>query len=444
MLENAIKKALYNLCIQANTQLPESVLDKIKLAYEKEKDLLKKENLANILINAQMAYDKKMALCQDTGQVLVFVKGSPKLIPENLNEIINESVKNAYEENFYRKSVVKNALERKNTKTNTPCIIYTQIQNTNTLSIELLIKGAGSENVSKTAMLSPTATENDIQKFVLETIASAGTRGCPPYFIGVGIGGTMEYAGLLSKKALIIEKSPYEVLENSIKEKCENVLDVKIIFDFTHIACMPVAVTINCHSERFSRCEIKENGEINFEERKRPEFSLEEPLKNKLKIHSSEVEKLRNLKIGDEILLSGEIYTARDMAHKRLVEMLEKGEKLPFELKDKIIFYAAPCPSIIKGCSNSIGPTTSSRMDKFTPTLYQNGLLATIGKGERSKEVEKAITDNKGIYFTAQGGVACYFSQHITKTETIAFEDLAPEAICKLEVKDIPLLVSII
>ena len=143
------------------------------------------------------------------------------------------------------------------------------------------------------------------------------------------------------------------------------------------------------------------------------------------------------------MLLSGEIYTARDMAHKRLVEMIKRGEKLPFDLKDKIIFYAGPCPCKEPCVIGSIGPTTSSRMDKYTPIFYENGIVATIGKGERSEEVKKSIKENKGIYFTAIGGIACLFAEKFVKKELIAFEDLGTEAIYRFEIKDLPLIVNI-
>lgn len=452
-----IEDVVYKLCVQANTILPDDIFTKILDAYNSEKNPDAKQALGIILENAKMAYEKRMPLCQDTGQVLVFVKGSCKYIPGNINEMINNSVSKVYEENFYRKSIVKNAVfDRINTKTNTPCIIYTEITDNEELEIEILLKGGGSENVSTTSTLSPTATEDEIIEFVVSAVKKAGAKACPPYFIGIGIGGTMEYSGILSKKALLLEENIDENHKN-LAEKIKNeinklnigaaglggastALDTKILTDFTHIACMPVAITINCHSSRHAKCKIKENEIIYF---------LQDRVKNYtpdygnfsdfVKVNTSNIEKLKSLKQGQKVLLSGEIYTARDVAHKRLVEMIEKDEKLPLDLKDKIIFYAGPCP-----CSNdciigSIGPTTSSRMDKYAPILYKNGVLATIGKGERSEEVKKVIKQVGGLYFTAIGGVACYLSEKFKSKELIAFEDLGTEAICKFEVEDLPL-----
>jgi len=474
-----IEEIVYNLCVQANTVLPDDVFDKILNAYESETNDDAKQALGLILTNAQMAAEKKMPLCQDTGQVLVFVRG--KCIPENINEIINNAVAKAYKENYFRQSVVKNALyERTNTKTNTPCIIYTEVTNSE-FEIELLIKSGGSENVCATQMLSPSATEDEITEFVVSVVKKAGAKACPPYFIGVGIGGTMEYAGLLSKKALLLEENfdsvkaqskphdggiaipPYAEDNKNLAKKIKTeinkleigaaglggastALDVKILTDFTHIACMPVAVTLNCHSMRHAKWNEKwkmENGKCEKEIGNR-KWEIETVLKSKTdkistKIHAFEIDKLKSLEIGQNILLSGEIYTARDMAHKRLLEMIEKDEELPFDLKDKIIFYAGPCPCSEDCVVGSIGPTTSSRMDKYAPIFYKKGVLATIGKGERSEEVQKALKETGGLYFTLIGGIACYLSEKFKKKELIAFEDLGTEAIYKFEVEDLPL-----
>jgi len=451
-----IEDAIYNLCVEANTTLNDDVFNKILNAYNSEENVDAKQALGLILTNAKMAQEKKMPLCQDTGQVLVFVKG--KCFPEYLNDDINKGVERAYEENFYRKSVVQNAIfDRQNTKTNTPCIIYTKIADIEGLEIELLLKGAGSENVSAIEMLPPTSSEDEILEFIVSVVKKAGSKACPPYFIGIGIGGTIEHAGLLSKKTLLLEKNideKHEELASKIKNAINKLgigvaglggnstaLDVKILTDFTHIACMPVAVTINCHSSRHAKCILDEFNPQKTKDSKIQSFNL--PLNeisiDHMRVNTSEIEKLKSLKKGDNILLSGTIYTARDMAHKRLVELIEKGEELPFDLKNSIIFYAGPCPCSGDCIVGSIGPTTSSRMDKFAPVLYKNGVLATIGKGERSDKVKESIKETGGLYFTVIGGIACYLSEKFIKKELIAFEDLGTEAIYKFEVKELPL-----
>lgn len=458
-----IEDAVYNLCVEANTTLNDDVFAKLQSAYDTEENSNAKSALLLILKNAKMAYENKMPLCQDTGQVLVFVKG--KCFPEGLKTAINSGVEKAYKENFYRQSVVKNAIfNRTNTKTNTPCIIYTEITDSNELEIELLIKGGGSENVSVASMLSPTSTEAEIVEFVTSAVEKAGAKGCPPYFIGVGIGGTIEYAGILSKKALLLEENiddNHNNLADSIKKSVNNLkigaagyggsstaVDVKVLTDFTHIACMPVAVTINCHSSRHAKCKIYENGVTYYSQNLVKNYKLEvEDFSDFINLNTSDISKLKLLQAGQKVLLSGEIYTARDMAHKRLIEMMENNEKLPFDLKDKIIFYAGPCPSN-PDCQDcvvgSIGPTTSARMDKFAPILYKAGVLATIGKGARSEEVKASIKQTGGLYFTIIGGIACYLSKKFVKKELIAFADLGTEAVYRFEVKDLPVRVEIV
>lgn len=460
-----IEKAVYDLCVQANTALPDEIFEKLLNAYENETSQDAKQAIGLILKNAKMAYEKKMPLCQDTGQVLVFVRGRVKLIPNNINEIINNAVAKSYEENYFRKSVVRNALfDRANTKNNTPCVIYTEITDSKDLEIEVLLKGAGCENVSVTEMLSPTATEEEIVEFVVASVKKAGSRGCPPYFLGIGIGGTMEYAGILSKKALLLEDSDIDENHKNLAKKIKDAvnklkigaaglggastaLSVKILTDFTHIACMPTAVTVNCHSSRHAKCTISESGNVKVKDLSKivqnPEFKIPtQELEGFIKVNANDINALKSLKEGQKVLLSGEIYTARDMAHKRIVKMIEDGKQLPFDLKDKIIFYAGPCPSC-EGCvTNSIGPTTASRMDKFAPALYNEGVLATIGKGERSEEVKKTVKQVGGLYFTVIGGIACLLAERFINRELVAFEDLGTEAIYKFEVKELPLRVD--
>jgi len=453
-----IEDAIYDLCVEANTSLPEDVFAKILNAYNDEKNSDAKQVLGLILENAKMAYEKKMPLCQDTGQVLVFAKGKGKCFVDGFNKAINDGVNRAYEENFYRKSVVKNAIfDRENTKTNTPCLIYAEIADVDGLEIEIMLKGGGSENVSAAQMLSPTACEDEIVEFVTSVVKKAGSKACPPYFIGLGIGGTFEHAALLSKKALLIEENIDENHTN-LAQKIKNsinaleigpaglggsntTLDVKILTDFTHIACMPVAVSINCHSVRHAKMILEENGKRKKEKGSNLSTNrlIDLSTSSSTKIHTSDINQLKSLKPGQNVLLSGEIYTARDMAHKRLVEMIEKGEKLPFDLKNSIIFYAGPCPCSESCVVGSIGPTTSARMDKYASILYENGVLATIGKGERSLEVEKTIKQVGGLYFTVVGGIACYLAEKFIKKELVCFEDLGTEAVYRFNVEDFPL-----
>ena len=150
---------------------------------------------------------------------------------------------------------------------------------------------------------------------------------------------------------------------------------------------------------------------------------------------------ISQLNISDKVLLSGCLFTARDAAHKRMVEIIQRGEKLPLDLAETTLFYCGPSPARPGNVCGAIGPTTSSRMDVYTPILIQNGLRVMIGKGERSLEVQKAIMDFGAVYFIMSGGISAYLSQHIVSCETFLWQELGPEAIYKLWVKDIPVYV---
>lgn len=438
-----IKEAVYNLCVIANTTIEKPFYEKILGLYNSTGD----EKYALILQNIEISHKKSRPLCQDTGQVVLFVKvgQNVQISGENLENALNNAVAKAYEENFYRKSVVSNAIfERKNTKTNTPAIIYTEISSGDEIEINLLVKGAGSENYGAVKMFNPADTKEEIFEFIKETIQKAGERACPPLVLGIGAGGTMDYVALLSKKAFF---SPMSAAEIALKKEllgyldgCE-VLDAKILTAPTHIASLPVAVTLNCHCMRHSGCVISENG-IKYKNTDYTPGAIERKTGG-LKINTCEIEKIRALNSGGEVLLSGEIYTARDAAHARIKEMLENGQKLPLELKNKIIFYAGPCPAAPDEVIGPIGPTTSARMDKYTDLMLKNGVIAMIGKGERSKESSKLIKSHNARYFTAYGGIASLLAGCVKNAEVVAFEDLGAEAVFRLEVENLPLKVNL-
>lgn len=452
-----IKSAVYKLCFNANTCLNAELYSKFVGKYNTTRNQKLKNILKSILQNAKIAYDKKRPLCQDTGQVVVFLEigQGVSITGEYIEDVINSAVEACYADNFFRKSVVKNAVfNRSNTNTNTPVIIHTQIVPGEEIRIKVLIKGAGSENKSRSEMLLPTADEDEIIKKIGDFITEAGVNACPPMIVGVGIGGTAEKSALLAKKSLTAdfftnaEQEFSEKIKKYVNEKTElnyddcYVLDVKTLTFPTHIACLPVSVCINCHSDRYSSCTIC--GEEIVYKHKTPDFiEIEDSDFEAEEINSKDVEKIKNLKTGDNVLLSGEVYVARDMAHKRLKEMSERGELLPFSMKNKIIFYAGPCPNAPGEVIGSIGPTTAGRMDKYATEFYDNGVLATIGKGSRNKAVEEAIKRNGAKYFTVIGGVAALLAEKITRNEIIAFKDLGTEALYKLEVKKLPVTVAI-
>ncbi len=416
---------IYKMAHDANIYLPKCVYENIKKCnFDK--------NIKNEIIkNAYLAEKKKRPLCQDCGQVVVFLEVGQniKLEGEFIDDIINKAVSASYKDNFFRKSVVLDAFrERENTKTNTPVIIHHKIIKEDRINILLSLKGGGAENTSQIKMFNPTASEDEIKEFVKKAAESAIKYSCPPISVGVGIGGVLETACTLAKKALF-EGERYDL-------NMDGVFDAHILTTSTHIANMPVCVNINCHSSRFKRASIIFEGENCTVAYENDKADLEDVKINTdyRTLNTDNLEEFKTLKIGDKILLSGTIYTARDAAHKKLVELINNNKKLPFDLKNSFIFYAGPAPKKEDEIIGPVGPTTSKRMDKYSEILYKKGVFGTIGKGGR--EV------NRGLYFTATGGVACLLQDCVLSSELVAFEYLGTEAIYKLNVKNLPLTVK--
>lgn len=417
-----IYEAVYNALIIANTRLDLETYNKVEVSNCKIKN--------EILKNAYLAYKNQRPLCQDTGQVVVFLNVGQNVVLEGefIYNAINKAVSDCYKDNFFRKSTVKDAVfDRTNTGDNTPAIIHTNFVEGNEVSILIGIKGGGSENMARLKMMNPTSSLDDIYDFVKETVLLAGENACPPMTVGIGAGGTAEVACTLAKLALFKGK-PVDLI-------LDNVLDVKILTTSTHIASLPVCVNINCHSVREIEIKIKED-KIYYDLKDYTPIKIENE-QEAIKVNSGDIETLKSLKTGDKILLTGKIYTARDMAHKRLYNSILNNEKLPIDIKNAIIFYAGPCPKKENEVIGPIGPTTSKRMDKFAPLLYENGVIATIGKGQR--------TFSGGyLYLKATGGVALLYQQSIKSAKIVAYEDLGTEAIYELEVSNMPLTVEIL
>ncbi len=433
-----ISDAVYKLCAGANTIYSKDLYKKI-LAHMRDDESLKYKL---ILENIKLAYETKRPLCQDTGQVIVFVK-----IPQNvqfcgddINAAVNDGVKRAYTEFYFRKSVVKDALfDRENTKDNTPAIVYYEFGGED-IKIDVLVKGAGAENYSAVKMFKPSDSEDEICDYICESVNTAGEKVCPPVVLGIGIGGTMEYAALLSKKAFFCEQSTStESLKEKLRNRLNNVLlDAKVLTAPTHIASLPVAVTINCHCTRHASCIIR-NEEI-FYNQESPDFVKTDIDLKAVKVKTNELYKLRSIAGGSNILLSGEIYTARDAAHARFFDIWKNNKEFPVILKDKIIFYAGPCPAAPGEIIGPVGPTTSMRMNKYADLTF-NVLqaAAVIGKGECPPMIREFASMTKGRYLTAVGGVSCVLSKCVERSEIVAFDDLGAEAVYKLIVKDLPL-----
>ena len=470
-----IKKAVYNLCKYANQNLSFQVYSDLINSYESEVNQEKKEELLSIIKNADIAQETNRPLCQDTGQVILFITLGQdiKIINGDLKDSIYEAVKTCYEKEYYRKSVVKDALlNRDNTLTNTPCVIYFDIVKGNNIKIKLILKGAGCENQSFTHMFNPTVSQDEIIDLIFERVKERGKKSCPPLYIGIGIGGTSDYSAILAKESFFEEDydldckeyEDYNKIEknkfiNKLQKRFDDyeknfVLGIKLKTSFTHIACLPVSVSINCHSLRHSSCNIIDGKNIIYDYNDFKSYKETDKDINTLsqkEIFTDNIEAIRNLKTGERVLLSGEIYTARDVAHKRLCDIIkrlmdkekvsETEREIVEELKGKIIFYAGPCPANKEKQEviGPIGPTTSQRMDKFAICLYDFGVVGTIGKGNRDKKVIESIKKNRAIYFTVTGGIASLLANRVKKSEIIAYKELQSEAIRKLTIEKLPL-----
>ena len=413
-----IYKAVYNLIEIANTNLPGNIYSKLS-----EFNYSGKEN---ILKNAYIAQKNMRPLCQDTGQVVIFLEAGQDIIFSGnyIEDEINRAVSDCYKNKFYRKSTVKDAIfNRANKEDNTPAIIHTKIVKGDEINILLGIKGGGAENMTTLKMFNPTADFNEIMDYAKECAINAGENACPPMTIGIGAGGCAETAAILAKKALFAR----DIVDIEIP----NVFETKILTAPTHIACLPVCINLSCHSLRHANAKITD-GKILYKDKIQKYKDIE--IKTDAKeIYTSDIEALNSLQSGENILLTGTIFTARDAAHKRLVEMIKENKILPLDLSGKILFYAGPCPAKEGEIIGPVGPTTSKRMDKFAPVLYEKGVIATIGKGDRT------IKGLNKLYLKAQGGIACVLQQCIKKCEIICFEDLGAEAIYKLEIEKMPL-----
>ncbi|MBQ2644677.1 fumarate hydratase [bacterium] len=443
-----LKDVVYNLCLKAGQELSKYPYEKILKAYKRNKSA----KLARILQNAEKAKNIQRPLCQDTGTVHVFLKiGNEVSFSSNPIDAINEGVKKCYTEKFFRKSIVENEfISGKNLETNTPALINIEYVNGNFVEINILLKGAGCDNVSEIQMLLPTIQENELVDFIANKILEKGQNACPPLFVSVAMGTGAESVMTEAEKGYFKEKSDLPEIRDKIYQKvCENadkkyenfyLADLKLTAKPHHMASLPIAIAFNCHSLRIASACIKDDKIIYSDTVEI--FEKITPKKEKLKeINVNDREELKNLKEGEEVLLTGKILIARDAAHKRMLEYKKQNKKMPFDLKDSVIFYAAPCSSAPKEIVGPIGPTTASRMDKFLKEFPE--ISATLGKGNRSKEAADFIRKNHSVYFEIEGGIATLLSSCFKKYEVIAFKDLSTEAVSLAYVEKLPAKVSI-
>ena len=446
------------------------------LAYEKETNKSAKNAIAQILINSKMCALGKRPICQDTGIVNVFIEVGMEIQWEadlSLEEMVNEGVRRAYNDpdNRLRASIVSDPLfTRKNTQDNTPAVIHTKIVPGTELGIVVAAKGCGSENKAKFSVLNP---DDNLTDWVMRTIPTMGAGWCPPGIIGIGVGGTAEKAMLMAKSSLmeaidineLQEKNQHTDIEalridlfNRINELgigaqglggLTTVLDVKIHDYPTHAASQPVAMIPNCAATRHVHFTLDGSGVAELPEVDiglYPDLEMDVSQYTKVDLDSLTREQMQDWNIGDTLLLTGTLITGRDAAHKRLNMMIESGEGLPkgVNFKNKFIYYVGPVDPVGDEVIGPAGPTTATRLDKFTDMMLENtGILGMIGKAERGESAIQSIKKHKASYLIAVGGAAYLISKSIKKAKIVAFEDIGMEAIYELEVKDMPVTVAV-
>jgi fumarate hydratase class I len=456
---------------------PADYIAHLARAYEREQSPAAKDAIAQILTNSRMSATGHRPICQDTGIVNVFLKVGMDVRFEgftgSLEDAINEGVRRGYNhpDNTLRASVVADPqFDRKNTKDNTPAVIFTQLVPGNTVDVTVAAKGGGSENKSKFVMLNPS---DSLVDWVLKTVPTMGAGWCPPGMLGIGIGGTAEKAMLMAKESLMDDIDMYELLQRGPKNKTEElrlelyekvnalgigaqglgglttVLDIKIKMYPTHAASKPVAMIPNCAATRHAHFVMDGSGAIYLDP---PSLDLwpdvnwtpDEKKSKRVNLDTLTKEEVASWKPGETLLLNGKMLTGRDAAHKRIQDMLAEGEKLPVDFSNRVIYYVGPVDPVRDEAVGPAGPTTSTRMDKFTEMmLAQTGLIAMIGKAERGPVAIEAIRKHKSAYLMAVGGAAYLVSKAIKKAKVVGFEDLGMEAIYEFDVVDMPVTVAV-
>ncbi|HDO1324764.1 TPA: fumarate hydratase [Aeromonas veronii] len=448
-----------------------------KAAYDREANPAAKDALAQILINSRMSAEGHRPLCQDTGIVTCFVKIGMQVQWDSdmtVQEMVDEGTRRAYTnpDNPLRASVLADpAGSRKNTKDNAPAVVHIDMIPGNKVEVSIAAKGGGSENKSKMVMLNPS---DDIVEWVLKTVPTMGAGWCPPGMLGIGIGGTAEKAAVLAKEALmehidiqeLIARGPQtteEKLRVELYDKVNKlgigaqglgglttVLDVKVKSAPTHAASKPVVMIPNCAATRHVHFELDGSGPAELTPPKLsdwPEITREAG-GNVRRVNVDGITKaeLASWKSGDTVLLSGKILTGRDAAHKRIADMLARGEGLPegVDFTNRFIYYVGPVDAVRDEVVGPAGPTTSTRMDKFTDMMLgETGLIGMIGKSERGPKTVESIKQHKAVYLMAVGGAAYLVAKAIKKARVVAFADLGMEAIYEFEVEDMPVTVAV-
>jgi fumarate hydratase class I len=455
---------------------PKDFIDAVHEAYLKEESKAAKDAMAQILINSRMCAEGHRPICQDTGIVTVFLEIGMDVRFEDatmgIEDIANEGVRRAYmnPDNILRASILEDPDgARRNTKDNTPAVIHVKLVPGNTVDVNVAAKGGGSEAKSKFAMLNPS---DSVVDWVLEQIPKMGAGWCPPGMLGIGIGGTAEKAMMIAKEALLEPVNIQELQARGAETRSEElrlelfdkvnklgigaqglgglttVVDIKVADYPTHAANKPVAIIPNCAATRHAHFVLDGSGPVSLPAPKLedwPEITWEiGDGVRRVNMNDVTPEMVKDWQPGETVLLSGKMLTGRDAAHKRMVDMINKGEELPVDLKGRFIYYVGPVDPVRNEVVGPAGPTTATRMDKFTRTvLEETGLLGMIGKAERGPMAIEAIRDNEAVYLMAVGGAAYLVSQAIKGAEVVGFADLGMEAIYEFDVVDMPVTVAV-
>ncbi|GLR70282.1 fumarate hydratase [Agaribacter marinus] len=447
-------------------------------AYNKEQSQAAKDAMAQILINSRMSAEGKRPICQDTGIVTCFVKIGMAVqwdkTDMTVQEMVDEGTRRAYlnPDNPLRASIVSDpAGARKNTKDNTPAVVHIDMVAGDKIEVMVAAKGGGSENKSKMVMLNPS---DDIAEWVVKTLPQMGAGWCPPGMLGLGIGGTAEKAAVLAKESLmdpvdmpeLLARGP-ETTEEKLRVDIFNkvnalgigaqglgglttVVDVKIKSVPTHAASKPVAMIPNCAATRHAHFYLDGSGPAELKApalEDWPEVTWEVG-KDTRRVNMDTLTKddIQEWKVGETVLLSGKMLTGRDAAHKRIQTMLNNGEGLPegVDFSNKFIYYVGPVDAVGDEVVGPAGPTTATRMDKFTDLMLEDtGIIGMIGKAERGPATVQSIAKHKSVYLMAVGGAAYLVSKAIKNAKVVAFEDLGMEAIYEFDVEDMPVTVAV-
>jgi fumarate hydratase, class I len=462
-------------------QHPPDFVRALRRAHAAETHAPAKAAIEQLLINSRLAALGRRPICQDTGVVQVFLRvgagvqfgsrdGAP---PQGLQQLVDEAVRRAYTDpvNPLRASMVRDPLgTRANTRDNTPAIVFSEIVDGDELDVIVAAKGGGGDVKARFATLNPS---DSVADWVLAQLPGMGAGWCPPGVIGVGIGGSPEQAMLLAKRSLFepididqLRTSGAATADEALRLELHSrinalgigaqglgglstVLDVKVATAPCHAATIPVALVPNCAATRYLRFTLNGSGPAVFEPTPLSVWDgiaerFDAPDATRIDLDKLDSAEVATWKTGQTLLLSGRVLTARDAAHKRLIDLLDKGQPLPVDLRGRVIYYVGPVDAVQGEAVGPAGPTTATRMDKFVEQLLgQTGLLAMIGKAERGPEAIQSIRRNRAAYLVAVGGAAYLLSKSIRSARVLAFEDLGMEAIREFELEDFPVTVAV-